>query len=105
MSIRLPHRNSEVAHTIEHIGATYLRNEFQLKVETIYFGPMDCLTGFYLVLGKEISSGELVPFLTDLFRHVAEFDGEIPGASAEECGNYRLMVSGWRQKKRRVFLP
>lgn len=93
---------SEVAHTIEHIGATFLRYESALKESTIYFGPMGCLTGFYLILSKEFSTVELVPYITELFRCIENFDGDIPGASPEECGNYQLMdLQGAREEGRR----
>ncbi len=79
-----------VMHTIEHLGATYLRNS-SLADEVIYFGPMGCRTGFYLILQGNRPPIELKDILTDTFSFIAGFHGDIPGASAEECGNYTDM--------------
>lgn len=93
---------SEVAHTIEHIGATFLRHQSSLKESTIYFGPMGCLTGFYLILSKRFSTLDLVPQITELFHCIENFDKEIPGASPKECGNYQLMdLPGAREEGKR----
>ena len=75
------------AHTLEHIVATWLRNSAR-KDEVVYFGPMGCRTGFYLVVFGEVSSREIAPLVTRLFEFVCDFEGEIPGAAAAECGNY-----------------
>ena len=83
-----PVMNTAEIHTIEHIAATFLRNHPLFADETIYFGPMGCRTGFYLILKGERSSKEIVPLITELFEFVANFKGEIPGASARDCGNY-----------------
>lgn len=92
----------EVAHTIEHIGATTLRNQSSLRENTIYFGPMGCLTGFYLILNKQFSTVDLVLPITELFRCIENFNGDIPGASPMECGNYQLMdLPGARGEGRR----
>lgn len=95
---------SEVAHTIEHIAATFLRHQSPLRENTIYFGPMGCLTGFYLILNKQLSTLDLVPHITELFRCLARFDEEIPGASPKECGNYQLMdLHGAREEAERYY--
>ncbi|WP_432738742.1 S-ribosylhomocysteine lyase [Maridesulfovibrio sp. FT414] len=100
-----PALSSAVAHTIEHIGATFLRNHEGYGDKIIYFGPMGCLTGFYLLLNGDLKSVEIVPLIEDLFGFAAEFDGEIPGASAVECGNYTLMdPAGAREEARRFFV-
>ena len=83
-----PVMNTAEIHTIEHIAATFLRNHPIFADETIYFGPMGCRTGFYLILKGERSSKEIVPLITELFTFVADFEGEVPGASARDCGNY-----------------
>lgn len=83
-----PVMNTAEIHTIEHIAATFLRNHPIFADETIYFGPMGCRTGFYLILKGERSSEEIVPLITELFEFVANFEGEVPGASARDCGNY-----------------
>lgn len=75
-------------HTIEHLAATYLRNQPEWKERVIYWGPMGCMTGNYLILAGKWTSSDIVPLVTDLFEFMAAFEGEIPGASALECGNY-----------------
>lgn len=95
--LRMKEPNNEAAlepatsHTIEHIAATFLRNHAEYADTTIYFGPMGCLTGFYLLLGGEHESRTIVPLIRELFQTVADFTGDIPGASPVECGNYTLM--------------
>lgn len=83
-----PVMNTAEMHTIEHLAATYLRNEPEWKEKVLYFGPMGCRTGFYLLLAGDHSSREVLPLVTDCFRFVAGFSGEVPGASAKDCGNY-----------------
>ena len=83
-----PVMNTAEMHTIEHLAATYLRNEPQWKERVLYFGPMGCRTGFYLLLKGDLNSREALPLVTDCFRFIAEFAGEVPGASAKDCGNY-----------------
>lgn len=86
-----PALNSASAHTIEHIGATFLRNHEDYGARILYFGPMGCLTGFYLLLNGDLSSQEIVALINELFQHIAEFSGDIPGATAVQCGNFTLM--------------
>ena len=83
-----PVLNTAEAHTIEHLGATFLRNEPLWKDRVVYFGPMGCRTGFYLLLAGDLDSREIVPLLTGMWEFVRDFEGEIPGASAKDCGNY-----------------
>lgn len=78
---------SAETHTIEHLAATYLRNS-DWKNKIVYWGPMGCMTGNYLILAGKYTSQEIVPLLSELFRFIANFKGEIPGATAVECGNY-----------------
>lgn len=79
----------KAAHTIEHIGATLLRNGIY-KDQVIYFGPMGCMTGFYLIT-KDLEFKEVIELVKDVFKQIAEWNQEIPGAKAEECGNYSYM--------------
>ena len=83
-----PVMNTAEVHTIEHLAATYLRNEPTWKEKVLYFGPMGCRTGFYLLLAGDLTSRDVLPLLRDCFRFIAEFRGEVPGASAKDCGNY-----------------
>ncbi len=78
-------------HTIEHIGATYLRNDKNWTDKIVYFGPMGCRTGFYLVVFGDYNSADLLDLMKSTFKFIADFEGEIPGASAVECGNYTDM--------------
>lgn len=80
-------QNAEM-HTIEHLGATFLRNHPDWDEEVVYFGPMGCRTGFYLILKGERTSADIADLITELFDFVANFEGEVPGASARDCGNY-----------------
>lgn len=83
-----PVMNTAELHTMEHLGATYLRNHQAFKDRVIYFGPMGCRTGFYLLLAGEFHSGDIVPLITGMFKFIADFEGEVPGACARDCGNY-----------------
>lgn len=86
-----PVMNTAEIHTIEHLAATYLRNHAKYADKTIYFGPMGCRTGFYLILSGDYESKDIVPLITSLFEFIAEYDGEVPGACASDCGNYMDM--------------
>ena len=83
-----PVMNTAEVHTIEHLGATFLRNEEEFKDRVVYFGPMGCRTGFYLILAGDLTSSDIVPLLTKMFEFMRDFAGEVPGASAVCCGNY-----------------
>ena len=83
-----PVMNTAEMHTIEHLAATYLRNEPAWKNKVIYFGPMGCRTGFYLLLAGSLSSRDVLPLVKACFHFIADFRGEVPGASAKDCGNY-----------------
>ncbi len=83
-----PVLNTAELHTIEHLAATYLRNEPQWKEKVLYFGPMGCRTGCYLLLAGDLNSRDALPLVTDCFRFIRDFRGEVPGASAKDCGNY-----------------
>ena len=83
-----PVMNTAEVHTIEHLAATFLRNHAEYADKTIYFGPMGCRTGFYLILAGSYESKDIVPLLKEMYRFMADFEGEVPGASAKDCGNY-----------------
>ena len=83
-----PVMNTAEVHTIEHLAATYLRNDPDWKDKVLYFGPMGCRTGFYLLLFGDYNSEDVLPLVKKCFRFVADFTGEVPGASAKDCGNY-----------------
>lgn len=87
-NVEEPLRTSEI-HTIEHLAATYLRNHPQFKNDIIYFGPMGCRTGFYLLIQGDHEVTMLFALIEETFQFIAQFDDEIPGATAIECGNYR----------------
>lgn len=83
-----PVMNTAEIHTIEHLGATYLRNDPTWASRVIYFGPMGCRTGFYLLLAGDLDSKDIVKLITDMYTFISTFEGEVPGASAKDCGNY-----------------
>jgi S-ribosylhomocysteine lyase len=78
-------------HTIEHLGATYLRNHKDYAERVVYFGPMGCRTGFYLLLGGDYTSKDILPLMIEMYEFIRDFTGDIPGATAENCGNYSDM--------------
>lgn len=84
---REPVMDMPAIHTIEHLGATYLRN-CNRKEDIVYFGPMGCRTGFYLVMFGELESEEICSLIIDMCDFIIGFEGDIPGAKPEECGNY-----------------
>lgn len=83
-----PVMNTAEVHTIEHLGATFLRNHPVWKDKVVYFGPMGCRTGFYLLLAGDYISRDIVELMKEMFGFMAEFEGEVPGASPRDCGNY-----------------
>ena len=83
-----PVMNTAEVHTIEHLAATFLRNDPAWKDRVLYFGPMGCRTGFYLLLSGDLSSQDVLPLMTDCFRFIRDYRGEVPGASPRDCGNY-----------------
>ena len=97
-----PVMNTAEVHTIEHLAATYLRNNPTWKERIVYFGPMGCRTGFYLLVWGNLSSRDVLPLVTDCFRFVRDYQGEVPGASAKDCGNYLdmnlSMANYWGKK-------
>lgn len=94
-------------HTIEHLAATYLRNDKQFKDKIVYFGPMGCRTGFYLITNGELDHFDLFNLIKNTFDFISNFEGEIPGASAQDCGNYHdnnLPSAKWYAKKYLITL-
>ena len=83
-----PVMNTAEIHTMEHLAATFLRNKPNWKEKVLYFGPMGCRTGFYLLLAGDYESADVVELVKDCFTFIACFRGEVPGASAKDCGNY-----------------
>ena len=86
-----PVMNTAEVHTIEHLAATFLRNDPQYKDKTLYFGPMGCRTGFYLLLTGDYESKDIVGLVTALFEFIRDYKDEVPGASPKDCGKYRDM--------------
>ena len=91
-------------HTIEHIGATYLRNREDWKSRVIYWGPMGCRTGFYLIMAGYIPVDDITDLMKEMFEFVAQFEGEIPGATPIECGNYSDMDLDGAKKRAAKYL-
>lgn len=83
-----PVMNTAEMHTIEHLAATYLRNHAAFGSKIIYFGPMGCRTGFYLLIAGDYTSEDVLPLVTNMFEFIRDFEGEVPGAAAIHCGNY-----------------
>ena len=108
LDIRMKQPNREPAvsqsalHTIEHLAATYLRNQPEWKDKVIYWGPMGCCTGNYLLMSGKLTSKDILPLMQDTFRFIAEYEGSIPGATARDCGNYtlnNLPMAKWEARK------
>ena len=83
-----PVMNTAEVHTIEHLGATFLRNHPVYKDRVLYFGPMGCRTGFYLLLVGDYTSEDILPLIREMYEFIRDFRGEVPGASPRDCGNY-----------------
>lgn len=93
-----PVMNTAEVHTIEHLAATFLRNHNLWKDRVLYFGPMGCRTGFYLLLAGDYESEDIVPLMKELFTFIRDYRGEVPGACARDCGNYldmNLPMANW----------
>jgi S-ribosylhomocysteine lyase len=101
---REPVINNAELHAMEHLAATWLRNHPVYDEQTVYFGPMGCRTGFYLLLKGELASEDVVGLITELYEFMAEFEGEIPGAAAKDCGNYLDMNLPMAKYESRKFL-
>ena len=88
---REPALSPETLHAMEHLAATFLRNNKDWKERVVYWGPMGCCTGNYLILQGELESRDILPLIRETMRFVADFEGEVPGASPRDCGNYSFM--------------
>ena len=88
---REPVLSPSAIHTIEHLAATFLRNHPVWADRIIYWGPMGCLTGNYLIVKGDLTSADILPLVKETFAFVATYEGEVPGATARDCGNYLLM--------------
>lgn len=99
---REPAVSQSALHTIEHLAATYLRNQPEWKDKVIYWGPMGCCTGNYLLMSGKLTSKDILPLMQDTFRFIAEYEGSIPGATERDCGNYtlnNLPMAKWEARK------
>ena len=97
-----PVMNTAEVHTIEHLGATFLRNHPEFGSGIIYFGPMGCRTGFYLLLTGDYESADITGLITEMFEFIRDYRGEVPGASPRDCGNYldmNLPIANYLAKK------
>lgn len=97
-----PVMNTAEVHTIEHLGATFLRNHEDYAEKIVYFGPMGCRTGFYLILAGDYESKDVVELLKEMFAFIKDFKDEVPGAAARDCGNYldmNLPMANYLAKK------
>ena len=83
-----PVLNTAEVHTIEHLGATFLRNHPDYSDKVLYFGPMGCRTGFYMVLAGDYTSKDILPLIKEMYLFMKDFEGDGPGACAKDCGNY-----------------
>ena len=99
---REPALSPSAIHTIEHLAATFLRNHPAWADKIIYWGPMGCLTGNYLVVKGDLKSADILPLMIETFRFIADYEGEVPGATAKDCGNYLMMnlpMAKWEARK------
>ena len=99
---REPALSPSAIHTMEHLAATFLSNHPVWADKIIYWGPMGCLTGNYLVMKGELESKDILPLMQETFRFIAEFEGDVPGATARDCGNYLMMnlpMAKWEAAK------
>lgn len=94
----------EALHSMEHLAATFIRNHPQWKNKTVYWGPMGCCTGCYLIMQGDLESKDILPLLEETFRFIADFEGEIPGATPQDCGNYRFNDLCEAKRVARIFL-
>lgn len=101
---RQPALSPETLHAMEHLAATYLRNLPDWKERVIYWGPMGCCTGNYLILSGELAPADILPLMRDLMEFIAGFEGEIPGATPRDCGNYSFMDPDGARREARRFL-
>lgn len=101
---REPVLHNGAIHTIEHLAATYLRNDEEWKDSIIYWGPMGCLTGNYLVMKGDLSPRDITDLMCRTFRFIAGYEGDIPGASPRDCGNWLMQDLPMARYEARKFL-
>lgn len=101
---RQPALSPQALHTMEHLAATYLRNNKDWKDKIVYWGPMGCCTGNYLLMQGSLNPSDIIPLLTDTFKFIANFEDEIPGATAKDCGNYTFNDLPEAKKAAQIFL-
>lgn len=101
---RQPALSPETLHAIEHLAATYLRNHHDWKSRIVYWGPMGCCTGNYLIIQGQVESSEIVPLLRETMEFISGFTGEIPGATPRDCGNWSFMDLNEARNTARTFL-
>lgn len=97
-----PVMNTAEVHTVEHLGATFLRNHPVYGSKIVYFGPMGCRTGFYLLMAGDLTSRDIVPLMIEMYEFIRDYRGEVPGASPRDCGNYldmNLGMANWLAKR------
>ena len=99
-----PVMNTAELHAMEHLAATYLRNQPDFKDKVIYWGPMGCRTGNYLLINGDYESKDIVPFMIETFEFIRDFEGEIPGATPKDCGNYLDMNLGMAKYLAKKYL-
>ena len=99
-----PVMNTAELHAMEHLAATYLRNQPDLKDKVIYWGPMGCRTGNYLLINGDYESKDIVPLMIETFEFIRDFEGEIPGATPKDCGNYLDMNLGMAKYLAKKYL-
>lgn len=99
-----PVMNTAELHTMEHLAATFLRNHSEFGSKIIYWGPMGCRTGNYLLLNGDYESREILPLMIEMFEFIRDFEGEVPGASAKDCGNYLDMNLGMAKYLAKKYL-
>lgn len=101
---RRPPINGATLHTIEHLAATYLRNHPQWRDRIVYWGPMGCRTGNYLIVSGEYASEDILPLMRETFSFISEFEGNVPGATPRDCGNYSYMDLPDARRQARIYL-
>ena len=99
-----PVMNTAELHAMEHLAATYLRNQPDFKDKVIYWGPMGCRTGNYLLINGDYESKDIVPLMIETFEFIRDFEGEIPGATPKDCGNYLDMNLGMAKYLAKKYL-
>ena len=104
--MKLPNREPAVSqgalHSIEHLAATFLRSHSEWGDKILYWGPMGCCTGNYLLVKGDHESSDILALMRDTFEYIANYEGEIPGANAHDCGNYmlnNLPMAKWEARK------